>query len=155
LLIALNQWQENLVKVGQFLVDRQQAFLDSRDPIDRVPTPQQLIAQMVGLSDATVSRIVRERYLLIAESPTQTILLQALCSPVSVGGRTPQQIQALIAQLIAEEPVSKPYSDDQLAQLLRLRFGLAIARRTVVKHRKMAGIESSHQRKSSQRFLAK
>lgn len=90
LLTALDRWQENLAKVGQFLVDRQQAFLASREAIDLVPTPQQAIAQMVGLSDATISRIVRERYLLIAGDPTQTILLQALCCPVSVGGRTPQ-----------------------------------------------------------------
>ncbi|MBV9387435.1 MAG: hypothetical protein JOZ78_13525 [Chroococcidiopsidaceae cyanobacterium CP_BM_ER_R8_30] len=152
LLTALNQWQENLIKVGEFLVDRQQAFLASRNPVDLVPSPQQLIAQMVGLSNATISRIVRERYLLIAENPTQTIPLQALCSPASVGGHTPQEVQHLIVQLVAEESPTNPYSDDQLAQLLNLRYRLAIARRTVMKYRQLAGIDSSHQRKISNLF---
>jgi RNA polymerase sigma-54 factor len=149
LLAALNQWQENLLKVGQFLVERQQAFLTSKDSLDLVPTPQQLVAQLVGLSDATISRIVRERYLLIGGQQSQVLPLRSLCPPVGVGGRTPTQIQQFIIQIIQEEPPAKPYSDEQLAQLLKLRFGVAIARRTVVKYRKQAGIDSSHARKLS------
>ncbi len=147
LLSALNQWQENLLQVGQFLVNRQQAFLTSKDSLDLVPTPQQLIAQSVGLSNATISRIVRERYLLISGGQSRIVPLQSFCTSVGIGGRTPIQIQQLIIQLIQQEPPTKPYSDEQLAQLLKLRFGMAIARRTVVKYRKLAGIESSHARK--------
>ncbi|KYC43064.1 RNA polymerase subunit sigma-54 [Scytonema hofmannii PCC 7110] len=149
LLKAVNQWQENLLKVGQFLVNRQQAFLTSKDSLDLVPTPQQLVAQSVGLSDATTSRIVRERYLLIGGQQSRIVPLRSLCTPVSVGGRTPKQIQQLIIQLIQQEPPTKPYSDDRLAQLLQMRFRVAIARRTVVKYRKMAGIDSSYLRKLS------
>ncbi|WP_225895979.1 RNA polymerase subunit sigma-54 [Dendronalium phyllosphericum] len=149
LLTALNQWQENLLKVGQFLVERQQAFLVSKDSLDLVPTPQQLVAQSVGLSDATISRIVRERYLLIGQKPCQILPLRSLCPPIGVGGRTSRQIQQLIIQLIQEEPTTKPYSDEQLAQLLKLRFGMAIARRTVVKYRQLAGIDASAARKLS------
>ncbi|MEH2114633.1 RNA polymerase factor sigma-54 [Nostoc sp.] len=147
LLSALNQWQENLLKVGQFLVNRQQAFLTSKDHLDLVPTPQQLIAQSVGLSNATISRIVRDRYLLISGAKNQIVSLQSFCTSVSVGGRTPIQIQQLIIQLIQQESPNQPYSDEQLAQLLKLQFGIAIARRTVVKYRKLAGIASSHTRK--------
>lgn len=149
LLTAVNQWQENLLKVGQFLVARQQAFLASKANLDLVPTPQQLLAQLLGLSDATISRIVRERYLLIGGQQSRILPLQSLCPPIGVGGRTPTQIQHLIIQLIQEEPPAKPYSDDQLAQLLKLRFGVAIARRTVVKYRKLAGVGSSHARKAN------
>jgi RNA polymerase sigma-54 factor len=141
LLTALNQWQENLLKVGQFLVDRQHVFLSSRDGLDLVPTPQQLVAQAVGLSDATVSRIVRERYLLLSNQPSRIVPLRTLCVPVGVGGRTTQQVQQLLIQLIQSEPPTAPYSDEQLAQLLKIRFGLAIARRTIAKYRNLAGIE--------------
>ncbi|MCW5315116.1 RNA polymerase subunit sigma-54 [Nostoc sp. KVJ3] len=147
LLSALNQWQENLLKVGQFLVNRQQAFLTSKDSLDLVPTPQQLVAQSVGLSNATISRIVRDRYLLINGEKSRIVPLQSFCTTVGIGGRTPKQIQELIIQLIQQEPPAKSYSDEELAQLLKLRFGIAIARRTVVKYRKMAGIESSRARK--------
>lgn len=147
LLTALNQWQENLLKVGQFLIERQQAFLSSRDRLDLVQTPQQLVAQAVGLSNATVSRIVRGRYLLICDQQSKVIPLQSLCVPVRVGGRTPQQVQQLLMQLIQEESPTNPYSDEQLAQLLRIRFGLPIARRTVTKYRQIGGVDPSHQRR--------
>ncbi|MBD2410819.1 RNA polymerase subunit sigma-54 [Nostoc calcicola FACHB-389] len=147
LLTALQQWQENLLKVGKFLVERQQAFLQSRDKLDLVSTPQQLVAQSVGLSNSTVSRIVRGRYILVCNQPSRIIPLHSLCIPVGVGGRTPQQIQQMLLQLIAEESSANPYTDEQLAQLLKIQFCLPITRRTVTKYRKIAGIKSSHQRK--------
>ena len=147
LLTALRQWQENLLKVGQFLVERQQAFLSSGDALDLLPTPQQMVAQAVGLSNATVSRIVRGRYLLVCGKQSRTVPLQSLCVPVTVGGRTPQHVQQLLVQLIQDEPPTQPYSDQQLAQLLKLRFGLSIARRTVTKYRKIVGLEPAHARR--------
>ncbi|MGF2034952.1 MAG: RNA polymerase subunit sigma-54 [Nostoc sp. CmiVER01] len=147
LLTALQQWQENLLKVGKFLVERQQAFLQSRDKLDLVSTPQQLVAQSVGLSNSTVSRIVRGRYILVCNQPSRIIPLHSLCVPVGVGGRTPQQIQQMLLQLIAEESPANPHTDEELAQLLKIQFSLPITRRTVTKYRKIAGIKSSHQRK--------
>jgi len=148
LLTALNQWQENILKVGQFLVERQQAFLNSRNKLDLVPTPQQLVAQAVGLSNATVSRIVRGRYLLICDRQNQTIALASLCVSVRVGGRTLQQVQQLLVQLIQEESPTNPYTDEQLAHLLGIRFALPIARRTVTKYRQLMSLESSHRRET-------
>ncbi|MDF5715598.1 MAG: RNA polymerase subunit sigma-54 [Rhizonema sp. NSF051] len=147
LLTALHLWQENLLKVGQFLVERQQAFLQSRDRLDLVPTPQQLVAQSVGLSNSTISRIVRGRYMLISNQYSKIFPLHLLCVPARVGGRTPPQIQQMLVQLIEEESTANPYSDEQLSQLLRVRFDLPITRRTVTKYRKIAAIESSHKRR--------
>lgn len=147
LLTALSQWQENLLKVGQLLVERQQAFLSSQDALDLLPTPQQMVAQAVGLSNATVSRIVRGRYLLVCGQQSRIVPLASLCVPVTVGGRTPQQVQQLLVQLIQDEPPTQPYSDEQLTQLLKLRFGLSIARRTVAKYRNIVGLEPAHIRR--------
>ena len=147
LLTALQQWQENLLKVGKFLVERQQAFLQSRDKLDLVSTPQQLVAQSIGLSNSTVSRIVRGRHILVCNQHSRIIPLHLLCVPVGVGGRTSQQIQEMLIQLIAEESPANPYTDEQLAQLLKIGFCLPITRRTVTKYRKISGIKSSHHRK--------
>lgn len=148
LLTALHQWQENLLKVSHYLVGRQQAFLQSRDRLDLIPTPQQLVAQSVGLSRSTVSRIVSSRYILICNEHSQIIPLHSLCVPVKVGGRTGQQVQHMLVQLVNAEPPEKPYTDEQLAQLLKIRFGLPITRRTVTKYRKIAGIKSSSNRRA-------
>lgn len=147
LLSALSQWQENLLKVGQFLCKQQQAFLLSRNPLDLIPTAQQLVAQSVGLSDATVSRIVTDRYLLIDAPPHQTIPLSYLCTAITVGGLTPQQLQQYILEVVQSESFTHPYSDAQLAQLLKLRFGITIARRTVTKYRNLLEIENASRRR--------
>ena len=148
LMTAVKQWQENLLKVGQFLVNRAELFLNTQDELDLLPTPQQLVAQAVGVSNATVSRIVRERYLLV--SGLRIIRLRSLCAPLRVGGRTSLQVQQLLRQIIQTEPATAPYSDDQLAQLIERQYGIPIARRTVTKYRQLAGIDSSHRRRDFQ-----
>ena len=155
LLTALSQWQENLLKVGQFLVIRQQEFLHSHNALDLIPTSQQLVAQSVGISNATVSRIVQGRYLLICHQNQQPktmgsrniISLSSLCVPITVGGRTPQQVQQLLIQVVQTESSASPYTDAQIAQLLKINFYIAIARRTVAKYRQIAGIAPAHARR--------
>lgn len=155
LLTALSQWQENLLKVGQFLVVRQQEFLHSQNTLDLIPTSQQLVAQSVGISNATVSRIVQGRYLLVCNQNQQPktmsrkniIPLSSLCVPVTVGGRTPQQVQQLLMQIVQTESTTSPYTDAQIAQLLKINFSIAIARRTVAKYRQIAGIAPAHTRR--------
>lgn len=148
LFTALRQWQENVLKIGEFLVHRQQVFLHSQNALDLVPTPQQLVSQTLELSNATVSRVVRDRFLRLCLSPERTIALQTLCTAVSVGGRTPQQIQHWIKEIIENESPTKPYSDEQISQLLKLRLNLSIARRTVAKYRQMAGLAPANSRHS-------
>lgn len=100
----------------------------------------------MGLSDATVSRIVRDRYLLIRRQRHQILPLSAFCVPVTVGGRTPQQIQQLLWELIDAESPTQPYSDEQLARLMKLRFNITIARRTVAKYRQGLGVPAACKR---------
>ncbi|WP_234017165.1 hypothetical protein [Nostoc sp. 'Lobaria pulmonaria (5183) cyanobiont'] len=133
-------------------VERQQVFLQSQDKLDLVSTPQQLVAQSVGLSNSTVSLIVRGRYILVCDQHSRIIPLHSLCVAVGVGGRTPQQIQQMLIQLIVEESSANPYTDEQLAQLLKIRFCLPITRRTVTKYCKIARIKSSHYRKLTEKM---
>ena len=114
-----------------------------------------LVAQSVGISDATVSRIVQGRYLLICHQNQQPktigrrniISLSSLCVPITVGGRTPQQVQQLLIQVVQTESSASPYTDAQIAQLLKINFYIAIARRTVAKYRQIAGIAPAHARR--------
>lgn len=52
-----------------------------------------------------------------------------------------------IADLIKNEPKSKPLSDDKLAKILD-KQGIKVARRTVAKYREALGSLPSHLRKS-------
>jgi RNA polymerase sigma-54 factor len=53
--------------------------------------------------------------------------------------------RALVANVVASENPSAPFSDQQIADLLR-RQGVVIARRTVMKYREEMNILSSRQR---------
>ena len=51
----------------------------------------------------------------------------------------------LVANVVASENPSQPYSDQEISDILR-RQGVAIARRTVLKYREEMNILSSRQR---------
>ena len=53
----------------------------------------------------------------------------------------------LLVELVEAEDGAKPLSDEELAEQLKKRDGISIARRTVTKYRKALGIPSSSQRK--------
>ena len=57
-------------------------------------------------------------------------------------------IKERIKELVAQEDLAKPLSDDQLAALLEEKDGIRIARRTVTKYRKALGLPSSSQRRA-------
>jgi len=56
-------------------------------------------------------------------------------------------IKQHIKELIEKEDSSTPLSDDRLADLLKERNGIGIARRTITKYRKALGIPGSSQRR--------
>lgn len=57
------------------------------------------------------------------------------------------QVKSIIQELIAAEDRQAPLSDQQLADLLHGRYGIAISRRTVAKYREQLRIPSSAKRK--------
>jgi RNA polymerase sigma-54 factor len=59
-----------------------------------------------------------------------------------------ESVKALIKKLLTEEDSKKPISDEQIADILKQKLQVNIARRTVAKYRMAMGIESSSKRKS-------
>ena len=57
-----------------------------------------------------------------------------------------QAVKLLLESIVSAEDKERPYSDDQLVELLGKK-GVHIARRTVTKYRKALRIESSSRRK--------
>jgi RNA polymerase sigma-54 factor len=56
-------------------------------------------------------------------------------------------IRALIKQLVDQENPKKPYSDNQITDLLA-KQGIVVARRTIAKYRESLGIEPASLRKT-------
>ena len=56
-------------------------------------------------------------------------------------------IRALIKQMVAEENIKKPLSDNQFSEILA-KQGIVVARRTIAKYRESLNIPPANLRKS-------
>jgi RNA polymerase sigma-54 factor len=111
------------------------------------------MAEKLGLNEATVSRILKDKYLL---TPTGLIPLSALFSRSIMGaegGRVSNKVAMdVMSSMIAEEEDSeKPWSDREIALRLKKR-GYPISRRTVTKYRQGLSIGSGADRRATGRM---
>nr|2O8K_A Chain A, RNA polymerase sigma factor RpoN [Aquifex aeolicus]2O9L_A Chain A, RNA polymerase sigma factor RpoN [Aquifex aeolicus] len=59
---------------------------------------------------------------------------------------TQGELMKLIKEIVENEDKRKPYSDQEIANILKEK-GFKVARRTVAKYREMLGIPSSRERR--------
>ena len=102
------------------------------------PLLQKTVAEKVGISPSTVSRILSSKYI---QTPHGVFALRQLC-PRDHFGKTAERIKLIVIDLINKYP---HYSDRKIAFMLNLE-GMTIARRTVTKYRILAGVESKFKR---------
>jgi len=105
------------------------------------------IAEKVGVAVTTVSRAVDQKWI---ETHRGILPLRMFF----MGGTTTDdgedvawnKVRIELQKLIDGEDKSKPYSDEEIMQLLKNQ-GFAVARRTVSKYREKLSIPSSRQRR--------
>ncbi|WP_299848473.1 RNA polymerase factor sigma-54 [uncultured Roseovarius sp.] len=111
------------------------------------------IALDVGISDATVSRVLTG---LTVQCPQGNIAARSLfCEPVSYCKQPTTRHTAfeMIKQLIATEDKLSPLKDQEIAGELQ-KLGLAISRRTVAKYRNHLGVSSPVVRRKNAELMA-
>lgn len=142
----LHQRAFTLMRVGQAIVDRQSAFF--RHGVTALqPLTLKAVAEMVGLHESTVSRVVAGKYL---QAPNglfelKTFFPTALATE-SGEAASATAIKNRIAALIASEDPHHPLSDTEIAERLAAE-GIVIARRTVAKYRDSLSIPPAKLRK--------
>ena len=130
--------QELIQRCGEYLVQKQRLyFLEGEQFI--LPCLQRELAQALGVSESTISRLVRTKYI---QCDHGSILIQVLCQR-NIYGKTKSQVKHLVAYYCQRYP---QLSDQKIADLLR-QIGLPIARRTVTKYRHESNLDSSYDRK--------
>jgi len=146
LLRSVSQRKQTIYKVCAAIVNRQREFLE-RGPSALRPMLIKDIANELGVHSSTVSRVVTNKYV---DTPQGVMELRKF---FTMGVESPDgeelsivQVKLKIRQLIEGEDKSKPYSDNQLAQLLR-KDNVFITRRTVAKYREQMQIPGSRERK--------
>jgi RNA polymerase sigma-54 factor len=144
---AVHQRQNTLLRIANAVFERQQGFLDQGV---KAMTPLRMleIADQTGVHISTVSRAVAGKY---AQTPHGILPLRFFFSggTTKASGEMTSQasIKQRIKELVEKEDTKDPLSDDKLAELLKEKDGITIARRTITKYRKALGIASSNQRR--------
>jgi RNA polymerase sigma-54 factor len=147
LLRSVSQRKQTIYKVCVCIVNRQKEFLEE-GPAHLKPMLIKDVAGELGVHSSTISRVVTNKYV---DTPQGVMELRKFFTMgvenTSGESMSIVQVKLKIRKLIEEENKKKPYSDNQLGQLLR-RDNVFITRRTVAKYREQMQIAGSRERKS-------
>lgn len=112
------------------------------------PLTYSAIAQDLGKSESTISRVVKHKY---AETPYGIFAFKDFFT--STAGRddnyeniSRQQVKGCIIRMVEAEDKRKPLSDQELVEMLKVE-GLNISRRIIAKYRDELGILNSRLRR--------
>lgn len=144
---GLERRHQTMVKVGDFILKKQQFSLVKGE--DLLPLSIKDISASLDMSESSVSRIVQSKYL---QLPNKIIPLSSLLQKkVNTDNKnqieiSPNKLIKIIKEIVFSEEKSSPFSDENIKLILREKFKIEIARRTVTKYRKEANIMTSKQR---------
>lgn len=147
LIKSIEQRRQTLLNVVNEIVARQKEFFD-KGPEYLRPLTMRQIAEEINVHESTVSRAVANKYM---EMPRGIVSLKKFFSAniaVVASGEEliAEQVKTAIRQMISSENPQKPWSDQQLSELLKQK-DMKISRRTVMKYREQMGFASSVKRK--------
>lgn len=131
--------RETIQRLAVYVIEKQRLFMHY-GALYLEPLLQKDVAQHLGLSNSTVSRIVSGKYI---QTPHGMFALKQLC-PRGHFGKTSIRLRQIVHDLGSRNPGC---SDEKLRVLLR-KMGLDMARRTIAKYRKLSGTASSYSRTS-------
>ncbi|MFM2434707.1 MAG: hypothetical protein RL063_686 [Pseudomonadota bacterium] len=143
----IQQRFSTILRVSQAIVDRQRNFLEYGEVAMR-PLVLREIADELGLHESTISRVTTNKYMLTPRGIFELkYFFGSSVSTDSGGTCSATAIRALIKQLVDQENQKKPYSDNQITELLG-KQGIVVARRTIAKYRESLNIAPASLRKT-------
>lgn len=143
----IQQRFSTILRVSQAIVDRQRNFLEYGEVAMR-PLVLREIADELDLHESTISRVTTSKYMLTPRGLFELKYFFGSSVATDTGGTcSATAIRALIKQLVEQENPKKPYSDNQITDLLA-KQGIVVARRTIAKYRESLNIAPASLRKS-------
>ena len=147
LIKSIQQRQRTIYRVSESIVEHQIEFFDKGINYLK-PMVLRDIADDVEMHESTISRVTTNKYM---HTPRGIFELKYFFnSGINRVGDTHQiasrSVKEKIKQIISEEDNKKPYSDDNIVDILA-DSDISIARRTVAKYRESLGILSSSKRR--------
>jgi len=143
----IQQRFSTILRVSKAIIDRQRNFLEYGEVAMR-PLVLREIADELGLHESTISRVTTNKYMLTPRGIFELKYFFGSSVATDSGGTcSATAIRALIKQLIDQENQRKPFSDNQITELLA-KQGIVVARRTIAKYRESLNIGAANLRKS-------
>jgi RNA polymerase sigma-54 factor len=143
---AIEQRRQTMLKVMNFIVDRQREFFEKGVQYLK-PLTLREVAEVINMHESTVSRVTNEKFV---QTPRGVLPLKFFfssgLSTTSGEDVSARGIKAKIQKLVAEEEAKRPLTDQAIVNILKDE-GIQIARRTVAKYRDQLGILSARMRK--------
>lgn len=145
LIKSIEQRRTTLFNVVTEIVKQQNPFFDQGLNYLR-PMLMKTVAENVSVHESTVSRSTANKYV---ETPHGVMPLKSFFTAnLNLNGEelVAAQVKAMLKTMIEEENPQKPWSDQQLSDMLKEK-NMDISRRTVMKYREQMGYLSSVKRK--------
>jgi len=143
---AIEQRRQTMLKVTNYIVDRQRDFFEKGIQHLR-PLTLREVAEHIGMHESTVSRVTNEKFV---QTPRGVLPLKFFFSSglSTTGGEdvSARGIKDQIQKLVEGEDPKNPLTDQAIVAIL-LDQGVNIARRTVAKYRDQLGVLSARMRK--------
>jgi RNA polymerase sigma-54 factor len=143
---AIEQRRQTMLKVMNFIVERQRDFFEKGIQGLR-PLTLREVAEHIGMHESTVSRVTNEKFV---QTPRGVLPLKFFFSSglSTAGGEdvSARGIKDQIEKLVSNEDPREPLTDQAIVNILREQ-GVNIARRTVAKYRDQLGVLSARMRK--------
>ncbi len=143
---AIEQRRQTMLKVMNFIVDRQRDFFEKGIEYLK-PLTLREVAEVINMHESTVSRVTNEKYVQTPRGvlPLKFFFSSALAT-ASGEEASARSIRAKLQKMVADEDSAKPLTDQQIVHLFQEQ-GIQIARRTVAKYRDQLGILPARMRK--------
>jgi RNA polymerase sigma-54 factor len=146
LIESIEQRRNTLLRVLRVVVEAQKEFLE-QGPQMMKPLPMIGVADQLGIHVGTVSRAVAEKYV---QTPRGIFPLRMFFTGGTENAEGEAMswdaVKAKLGEIIENEDKGNPLSDDEIVLKLKEQ-GIELARRTVAKYRKIAGIPPARRRK--------
>lgn len=143
---AIEQRRQTMLKVMNFIVDRQREFFERGVQYLR-PLTLREVADHIEMHESTVSRVTNKKF---AQTPRGVFSLKYFfssgLSTMSGEDISARGVKDMIKGMVSDEDPKKPLTDQAIVKLLK-NEGVKIARRTVAKYRDQMGILPARMRK--------
>ncbi|MCM3087497.1 RNA polymerase, sigma 54 subunit, RpoN/SigL [Bhargavaea ginsengi] len=147
LLKSLEQRQQTLSNITQFLMTQQSAFF-RKGELFLKPLTMGTVADALDIHESTVSRTIKNKTM---QTPVGLINMNDLFSSAlnssEPSAASSTQVKSLLKDYVLKENKAKPLSDQKLSDLIKSEHGISVSRRTVAKYREELDIPSSGGRK--------